>query len=136
MNKEKLRQYRHLERERRQIGDMLFDLEAMMTSPKAQRLDGMPHASSGFTQSAIEGMVARHMELQQRYQEKLEELAAAMQEIEDAIEGLEPRERTLLRLHYIQGLTLERVCVEMNYSWRQINRIHGKALKKLKGENT
>jgi RNA polymerase sigma factor (sigma-70 family) len=62
------------------------------------------------------------------YRQKAAELSTALAEIEDAIEVLEPRERTLIRLHYAQGLTWEEVCVAMNYSWRQIHRIHAKAL--------
>ena len=73
----------------------------------------------------------RHVELQERYRTKLDELLQAQLEIERAIDTLDPTERTLLRLHYIQGETWEQAAVTMNYSWRQVHRIHARALKKL-----
>lgn len=41
-------------------------------------------------------------------------------------------EREVLRLKYLQGMTWEEVAVSMGYSWKQIHRIHGKALASLK----
>jgi hypothetical protein len=38
----------------------------------------------------------------------------------------------LIRLYYIDGLTWEKVCVDINYSWRQTHRLHSEALKKIK----
>ena len=73
-----------------------------------------------------------HDELLQLYQTKVAELTAKLEEIEAAIEPLAPRERTLLRLYYINGLTWEQVCVAMSYSWMQVHRIHSKALEALK----
>jgi hypothetical protein len=36
-----------------------------------------------------------------------------------------------MRHRYLEGLTWEKVCVEMNYSWRQTHNIHARALDKL-----
>lgn len=38
------------------------------------------------------------------------------------------RLRQLLRYRYIDGMTWERVAVTMNYSWKQVCRMHGNAL--------
>ena len=40
--------------------------------------------------------------------------------------------RKLLIKRYLQFKTWEQIAVEMNYSWRQIVRLHGKALQKVK----
>lgn len=132
MTKEELKTYRSITLERDRLLIMIEELEAQMRSPKSQRLDGMPHGGSA-PGSVVESLVVRHTELLDRYHQKVAELTAAAGEIETAIEVLEPRERTLIRLHYIQGLTWEEVCVAMAYSWRQVHRIHAKALETLKG---
>ena len=36
--------------------------------------------------------------------------------------------RQLLVMRYLNGKTFERIAVEMNFSWRQVHRIHGRAL--------
>lgn len=131
MTKENLRQYRHLKLERDRLLGALQELEATMTAPKSQRPTITPTGPSKGG-SATEALVVKHAELLDRYSAKLTELADALLAIEKAIEGLEPRERTLLRLHYIEGLTWEEVCVEMAYSWRQVHRIHAKALEELR----
>ena len=78
------------------------------------------------------GIVAELVGLQESYKNKLHRLNAALAEVEDMVDSLDdPVERRLLRCRYIDDLTWEEVCVEMNYSWRQTHRIHGNALDKL-----
>ena len=50
------------------------------------------------------------------------EIGAAIDTVPDA------RLRELLRLRYIEGLSFERIAVSMDYSWRQVIRLHGVAL--------
>ena len=133
MTKETLKQYLHLKAEHAQISAMLEELEAAMTAPKAQKLNGMPRGGNG-QESPMEAMVARHIALQERYRDKLAELDAAQPEIEDAIEQLDSVERTLMRLRYIKGLKWEEICVAMSYSWRRVHQVHAEALEKLKNE--
>lgn len=133
MTKAQLRAYKELQRERDTLARMLAELEAVIYSPKAQQLHGMPRNSSGVP-CPTENLALKHMELSEKYKETVEKLTAQMVEIEQAIELLEPRERTILRLHYIQGLTWEQVAVEMNYTWRHVHRLHGKALERLQEE--
>lgn len=139
MTKEDLKAYTQLRLERDRLAKMLGELTEIIYGPKGQRLDGMPRGGSEPGRPTEEAALKR-AELHERYNQKVAEISAALVEIEKAIEVLEPRERTLIRLHYIQGLTWEEVCVAMTYSWRQVHRIHGAALKKLqnkeKEENT
>lgn len=130
MTKEQLQEYKHIRRERDRLATMITELEATMYGPRITKLDGLPHGNGGG--SAVESLTVKHDELQQLYEAKVAELTAALTEIETAIERLEPRERTLIRLHYISGLTWEQVCVAMSYSWMQVHRIHSKALEALK----
>lgn len=130
MTKERLRNYQALKREKAQIQNMMEELETAMYYPKPQRLTGMPAAPSP-SGGAMEAMVARHTELQDRYQTKLSELTEELHAIEDSIAHLDSTERALLRFRYIEGLKWEEVCVCMSYSWQQTHRIHARALRHL-----
>lgn len=72
-------------------------------------------------------------ELKQHYTFCLKALADEQLAIEQAIQSLSNRERMVIRYYYIDGLTWEKVCVKMHYSWTQIHKIHSAALEKLKG---
>lgn len=127
MTKERLRNYRALKRELKQIEERLVSVEAALYSPKIQKLTGMP-AGGSHEGSALEAMATQHMELRDHYARKMVELTAELLSIETAIDALSVTERTLLRFRYIEGLTWEEVCVAMSYSWRQIHYLHNRAL--------
>lgn len=129
MTKERLRNYAILKEERNQLRRQLEELEAALYYPKIQRLNGMPSAPS--KENTLELMVARHAELQEKYEAKIAEMNAEMFLIEEAIEALNPTARMLLRYRYLECLKWEEVCVKMNYSWMQTHRIHANALKQL-----
>lgn len=131
MTKERLRAYRDIKLERDKLAAMIEELDAVLYGPRSQRIDGMPRGGSG-AGDRLEDDILRRAELLEKYRQKVAELSAALVEIEEAIEVLEPRERTLIRLYYAQGLTWEEVCVAMSYGWRQVHRIHAKALEMLK----
>lgn len=127
MTKAKLRAYRDIKLERDRLEAMVARIEYGLNG---LRMDGMPRSgkvSDPTGQQAIE-----HTRVMDLYMQKAAELDKALLEIEAAIECLGPRERTLIRLYYVDGLTWEEVCVAMTYSWRQVHRIHAQALEQLK----
>lgn len=128
--KEKLRSYGDRRRELRQLTRMLAELEERMTAPRAQVLTGMPGSPSK-DPDKLTDLVARAEELRGRYRCCIEELTAAQLEVEKLIETLEPREREIFRLRYIDGAKWEDICVILSYSWRQVHRAHSAALQKL-----
>lgn len=71
-------------------------------------------------------------ELRQYYRQEMERLDLEQLAIEKAINSLDSRERTVLRLYYIEGLNWEQVAVKVNYSWTATHNIHSAALDKLK----
>ena len=87
----------------------------------------MPHGGSGEDkiQSAVDNLVG----IAEQMDSKAADMMRALVEIEAAIENM-PQEnlRELLRLRYICGESFEEIAVKMNYSWRQIIRLHGDAL--------
>lgn len=133
MTKEDLRSYQTIKRERDQLRYQLEEIETALYYARAQCLDGMPGASMGGNPQ--EDLAIRHLELQEWYKTKLDELADRQMAIETAIESLDPTARMLLRYRYIDGLKWEEVCVRMGYSWTQTHEHHSRALKKLKEEN-
>lgn len=61
-----------------------------------------------------------------QYVDMRKEIEAAISTVEDITL------QTLLRYRYLNGLTWEKIAVEMNYCWRQIIRLHGRALQDIK----
>lgn len=133
MTKERLKKYRDITKERDHLAQIIEELDAKLYGPKGINYDGMPHGNGG--ESYVkESQIDSIRKLKCQYYAKVAELTAELVDIEAAIECLEPRERSLIRLYYIDGLTWEEVCVHMNYCWRQVHRIHAKALEALKTE--
>lgn len=61
--------------------------------------------------------------------ERIDKLVAVKAEIMDMIAQLKDwRYREILKRRYIDMQTFERIAVDMNYSWRQVIRLHGGAL--------
>ena len=72
------------------------------------------------------------LELTEIYVEKVTSLKEKLKRIEEVLEGLEPVERRLMRLRYIEGLEWHQVANAIHYSWQQTHRIHAGALIKIK----
>ena len=130
MTKLQLRRYGDIKKEKEQLLRSLEELETALYYPKIQKLTGMPSAPSN--DNTLELRIASHLALQDKYLAMVEEMAAEQLAIEAAIEPLDPTMRLLLRYRYIDGLKWEEVCVRLNYSWRQVHRLHSDALKQLR----
>lgn len=79
----------------------------------------------------------RYLEAVERYAEqtrgRIAELSDISGEILHVICAVEDgKERTVLIERYLNFFTWERIAVSMGYSWRQVVRIHGKALLSVK----
>ena len=134
MTKERLRQYQQLKREKDMLEEKLVELESAMTSPRIQKLDGMPQGQHQGG-SLMDLLVEQHLALKAMYASKLRELNDTLLDIETAIESLtDATERNLMRLRYIDGLRWEEVTVFVGYSWQQTHRIHARALERLRAE--
>lgn len=60
------------------------------------------------------------------------ELASEKRRIEQSIQGIEDdKQRLILEKHYIDGKTFEQIAEDMNFSERQIRRLHLKAICKM-----
>lgn len=129
MTKERLRRYRDLLKEKKQLEKQLETIEAALYNPKIQQLKQTPRAPS--QGNATEDLANKHLELLDYYRDKLAELAMEQLAVEEVMERLPARERKVLRAYYIRGLTWEEVAVDVGYTWRHVHRVHSSALQLL-----
>ena len=123
--KEFLRRYRECERREQELLEEIQRLRMDQMFPSMVN-DGMPKGSQQSDLSDY--MVLLGEQIDRLKQERLEK-ARTRDQIDLAIRRMEnPDEQRVLRLRYLWGLKWEEVAVKMNYSWKQIHRLHGSAL--------
>lgn len=128
MTKEDLYELFWIKKNISRLEDKLLELENAATKITAQ-LTHEPKRSS--VDDKLGETVAKIVDLQNEINEQLQKYYERVKNIEQAIEALPPREALLIRLRYLEQMRWEEICVEMNYSWRQIHYIHAEALKML-----
>ena len=80
-----------------------------------------------------EEILAKIVDLEKEIDADIDRLISIRDNIKAIIEAVEDdRERLLLQYRYLDGRTFEEIAVQMNYSWRQIHRLHSQALTNLK----
>lgn len=125
--KKYLRSYQAAVRREREICDEIQRLRESRMFPSLQMPDGMPHGSGGnadLSEYAVQ--VEQEMEKLKEIREKQERLKY---DIESKIKQMKSdKEKAVLKLKYIDGLTWERVADEMGYSVQGVHNIHSKAL--------
>ena len=128
MDKATLRQYQFLVKEIEQLEEEKLRLSASLVG--AVNITDMPHGSRKVEDRMAE-VAVKMSDIAQMIADKLNQLYDLRQQIEQAIEELEPRERVLMRERYIEGKKWEQIAVDMGYCYMQICRIHGEILKKM-----
>jgi DNA-directed RNA polymerase specialized sigma subunit len=131
-NKEKikyLRQYRILTLEHDIIKQRYIKLlhKFNYPAPECSVLSDMP---KNFTVSnQIEANYIKLKTLEEMLQYKMKDLLTTQIIIEKAIADIsDPYQKMILTLRYFEGLTFEKITNVINYSWKQIHRLHRKAL--------
>ena len=127
--KEYLKSYRRAIKREQDILDEIQRLRLDKMFPSVVN-DGMPHGSSHSDLSDYAAILDEQIDLLK--EERLEKVRC-YQKIERQISQMENEdEQEVLRLRYILGMKWEEVAVKMDYSCRQIHRIHSSALKNFK----
>lgn len=127
--KEYLKRYRKIDREVNQLlmeKDEIISLGTRITP----RYSDLPRGwgESNKVQLSVEKLEAQ----EEKIDKKIDLLHEVKADIEKAIQTVEDDTlKLLLRYRYINGLTWEKIAVTMNYDYRWILRLHGKALNKL-----
>lgn len=84
----------------------------------------------GGSGSPIERPMDKVLEIDEGINREIDTLQTIRQEIREALNQLEDESlKLLMEYRYIDGMTWEQVAVKMHYSYMQICRLHGKALK-------
>ena len=92
--------------------------------------DGMPRGSGG---SDLSGYAGRVDQMERKLKKARYLRIQKMKEITDRINALpSEEEKEVLTYRYIRKMKWEEIAVKMGYSWKQIHRIHSKALENFK----
>lgn len=93
-------------------------------------LTGMP--KGGQDSSKVEQAAVMVCDTESQIAERIVQLTALRQKIEQAIEAVEDINlQNLLHRRYIQGQTFEQIACEMHYSWQWVHNLHKRALNAL-----
>lgn len=92
--------------------------------------DGMPKGSGG---GDLSGYAARVDQMERKLLKARYQKVQRMKEITDRIGALKNEdEKSVLIYRYIRKMKWEEIAVKMVFSWKQIHRIHSKALENFK----
>ena len=131
ITKKDLRDYRHYAANMQHLSDMIHTLDSQMKSITSI-LD--PNKVGSGTKPPDEWVVKfdEIHKLQKQYSISLQKSSKLAMRIERALERcLDEREKRLMRLRYFRNCKWELICVELNYEWAHVHRLHSTALKKL-----
>ena len=133
MEYSKLDRIRDAYKEREQIKGKIVEFETMRTSPRAA-VYGSERVQSSAKGDIQPDNIARLDDLIREYNTKLVECVELIFEFEEALKKLTEQERRIMRMYYIDCMTWEKICVETNISWTQMDRIKRRARKKNTGK--
>lgn len=109
----------------------LKEKKTSIKSSSSNQVQPGSHVSNPNNDSRTDMMISIEL-LEEQLEKKLAKVYRLEQQVNDSIDELEPKERIVIKLHYFEGESLERICSVINYSFRHTKRIHREALKKLK----
>ncbi len=119
-----LKSYRWIDAEIMNDEERLARLDARLYTPGAVKISDMPRGGQPVT---MESLVAEKIELQDRINAKNTRRRAILESIESM---RSERDRMILKLHFIDGLTHEAVAERINYSVTQTRRYYEAALER------
>ena len=125
-----LKRYKQIDKEINQLlleKSEIFSLGTKITPTYSDMPKGTKESDK--VQSTVEKLGA----LEKKIDSKIDEWYEVRLDIEKAIHTVESDKfRLLLRYRYINGWTWEKIAVEMNYAYRNVTRLHGKAINLIK----
>lgn len=123
--KQYLRRYQAAKKREKRIQEEIEELRSSKTSPVGLR-DGMPHGSGT---SDLSGYAARLDALVRELEAEKEMQMVTYREIRQQIRMVsDATEQEILSRRYLLGQRWEKISVEMNYDYRYVLKLHGKAL--------
>ena len=132
VTKEELKEHYRLVCEIHDLQEEIKELQSLQQSIGAVKFGGAGGGSGN--SDAIGSKLAKLNDMLEYYVLKIEERIIQQERIEKELERLPVTERRLMRYRYIDGLEWKDIMGKMCYSWKQVHRIHGRALEKLKDD--
>jgi len=125
--KEFLQQYQNVEHDINSKLDQIHRLRALATKTTQvltpDRVDGTGEPDK------LAGIVGRIVDMEHEVDASIDQLQVIKQQVESVISELpEASHRNVLRLRYINGFRWEEIAVKLDYTYRNVCYIHGKAL--------
>jgi len=131
VNTEKIKylsKYKNIVREYNQLVERYGFVAESSDNVKAKVITSMP-VSHSTTNDKMSDNMCQKEKLENLIQARLDNLYETIVEIEEAIQKIqESIFRTILSLRYVDGKKWENIAVELNYSWKQVHRLHNEAL--------
>lgn len=125
--KEFLQQYRNADRE---INAKLDDIHHLRETAVKVTEVLTPDKIQASRENRMEAIVAKIVDMEREVDEKIDQLQEIKKQVESAIVSVpEARCRDVLRLRYINGMTWEKIAVELNFTYQWVCILHGRALK-------
>lgn len=123
--KQYLRRYQEAKKRAKRIQEEIDALRSSETSPVGLG-DGLPHGSGT---SDLSGYAARWDALVRELEAEKERQMVTYREIRQQIRMVpDATEQEILSRRYLLGQRWEKISVEMNYDYRYVLKLHGKAL--------
>ena len=132
-NQDKIRFLKQYKYNDLKINNLLQEKELWRTRAEKVTtiITGMPHSDS--QENARENAIVKMIECGQKIDKIIDDYFDLGVKIRRVIETIEEDDlQALLILRYLNNQTFEQIAVGMDYSWRQIHRMHSKALSRLK----
>lgn len=124
--KEYLREYEKAVRQMKRSEEKITEMRLSKIMPSFGN-DGMPHAHNN---TDLSGYAALLDEEERRYMKARYRRIKICKEITDKIERMDNEdEKDVLVYRYIRLMKWEDICGKISKSWKQIHRIHARALK-------
>lgn len=124
-----LNTYRWRMREAQILRERIDDLEDQLTSIRAQRITDMPRGGKAM---GTDDLVAKKVDLLNMYKQDLEKAEEAKKNIYECIRSLDNiRDRTILGMNYVDGMSYARIGEVLGYSKKQIQRFNKNAVENM-----
>ena len=127
--KEFLNQYLNAEKE---IGIKLDQIARLreLSTKITQTLT--PDKVKSNSENRLESSVSKIVDIEREIGASIDQLERIRLQVESVINSVpNVNQRNVLRLRYISGMKWEQIAVKLNYDYRWVLRLHGKALNKI-----
>lgn len=123
--KEYLQSYKKYKQKAKRLEEQLEELRLGKMFPSM----GMSDMSGAHNQKDLSDYMVQYDRIETNIIKARKDAILRYEEVRQQIEQLEDEnEKRVLTLRYLKSYGWERICVEMEYSWRQIHYIHSRAL--------